>query len=359
MKGRCAVTNILGMTKEEIAALSCLSGQPGYRALQIYGWACRGVDVPGMTDIPALLREKLSENGICVRLPEIRKKLVSRMDGTAKYLFAMNDGELVESVLMKYNHGNTVCVSPQAGCRMGCRFCASTLGGLSRNLAANEILGQVMAVSADCGERISNVVMMGIGEPLDNFDNTVSFLHMLNSPDILGIGYRHVSVSTCGVVPGIKKLAEEDLPVTLSVSLHSPDDGQRSRLMPVNRKWGVNELLDACRDYFGKTGRRISFEYTLIAGETDGPENARRLAARLRERLGGMPLHVNLIPLNPVAERRLTPPDGSEAERFRAELEKLGINGTVRRRLGPDINASCGQLRHAAGNSNETEETSC
>ena len=353
------MTNILGMKREEIASLGCLSDQPGYRADQVYGWACRGVDVPGMSDLPASLRERLISSGICVRLPEIRKKLVSKIDGTAKYLFAMADGELVESVLMKYRHGNTVCVSSQAGCRMGCRFCASTLGGLSRNLEASEILGQVMAVSADSGERISNVVIMGIGEPLDNYDNAIAFLHMLNSSDILGIGYRHVSVSTCGVVPGIKKLAEEDLPVTLSVSLHSPDDSRRSRLMPVNRRWGVDELLDTCGDYFRKTGRRISFEYTLIAGETDGSENARRLAAKLRERLGNMPVHVNLIPLNPVAERRLSPTGSAGAEAFRAELEKLGINGTVRRRLGPDINASCGQLRHGADRKEDERKTIC
>ncbi len=349
--------NILGMTKEQIAALPCFDGVPAYRAAQVYGWACRGVDVSGMTDLPLSFREKLTEDGICVRFPEIRRKLVSKIDGTVKYLFAMRDGELVESVLMKYRHGNTVCVSSQAGCRMGCRFCASTLGGLSRNLEANEILGQVMAVSRDSGERVSNVVLMGIGEPLDNFENVVSFLHMLNSPDITNIGYRHVSVSTCGLVPGIRRLADEDLPVTLSVSLHSPDDEKRSRLMPVNRKWGVNELLDACRGYFNKTGRRISFEYTLIAGETDGAENAVRLAGKLREKLGGMPLHVNLIPLNPVAERHLMPPDGKAASEFRQELERLGINATVRRRLGPDINASCGQLRHGA--EAVREETQC
>ena len=253
----------------EICEITASLGYPAFRAKQIYGWAMKGPPVDEMSNLPAELRKKLTDSGCFVFLPEIKKKLVSAIDGTVKYLFALRDGQLIESVVMKYEHGNTICVSSQAGCRMGCRFCASTLRGLERNLTASEILGQVIAARNDTGERISNIVMMGIGEPLDNYDNVIKFLHLVNSPDGLNIGYRHISLSTCGVVPGIKMLAEEDLPITLSISLHNILTEERKQIRPVTAKWSVEELLAACREYFAKTGRRISFEYTLISGEND------------------------------------------------------------------------------------------
>ena len=325
----------------EICEITASLGYPAFRAKQIYGWAMKGTPVDEMSNLPAELRKKLTDSGCFVFLPEIKKKLVSAIDGTVKYLFALRDGQLIESVVMKYEHGNTICVSSQAGCRMGCRFCASTLRGLERNLTASEILGQVIAARNDTGERISNIVMMGIGEPLDNYGNVIKFLHLVNSPDGLNIGYRHISLSTCGVVPGIKMLAEEDLPITLSISLHNIITEERKQIMPVTAKWSVEELLAACREYFAKTGRRISFEYTLISGENDSEMHAERLA------MGhGTPVHVNLIPLNDVSERSFRR-SGKEAVRaFQNRLISLGVNATVRRRLGPDINASCGQLRY-------------
>ena len=331
----------------EICEITASLGYPAFRAKQIYGWAMKGTPVDEMSNLPAELRKKLTDSGCFVFLPEIKKKLVSAIDGTVKYLFALRDGQLIESVVMKYEHGNTICVSSQAGCRMGCRFCASTLRGLVRNLTASEILGQVIAARNDTGERISNIVMMGIGEPLDNYDNVIKFLHLVNSPDGLNIGYRHISLSTCGVVPGIKMLAEEDLPITLSISLHNIITEERKQIMPVTAKWSVEELLAACREYFAKTGRRISFEYTLISGENDSEMHAERLAKGLISAMGrGTPVHVNLIPLNDVSERSFRR-SGKEAVRaFQNRLISLGVNATVRRRLGPDINASCGQLRY-------------
>ncbi len=331
----------------EICEITASLGYPAFRAKQIYGWAMKGTPVDEMSNLPAELRKKLTDSGCFVFLPEIKKKLVSAIDGTVKYLFALRDGQLIESVVMKYEHGNTICVSSQAGCRMGCRFCASTLRGLERNLTASEILGQVIAVRNDTRERISNIVMMGIGEPLDNYDNVIKFLHLVNSPDGLNIGYRHISLSTCGVVPGIKMLAEEDLPITLSISLHNIITEERKQIMPVTAKWSVEELLAACREYFAKTGRRISFEYTLISGENDSEMHAERLAKGLISAMGhGTPVHVNLIPLNDVSERSFRR-SGKEAVRaFQNRLISLGVNATVRRRLGPDINASCGQLRY-------------
>ena len=267
------------------------------------------------------------------------------LDGTVKYLMEMNDGEKIESVFMKYEHGNTVCVSCQAGCRMGCTFCASTLRGRTRNLTASEILGQIVVIGRDTGEKVGGIVMMGIGEPFDNYDNAMRFLRLVSSPDGLNIGLRHISVSTCGVVPGILRLAEEGLPVTLSLSLHSADNERRSRLMPINKKYPLEEVLSACRTYFEKTGRRVSFEYTLIAGENDSAEDAKRLSAVLKKYMGKNPLHVNLILLNSVDETGYSAPQREMANRFKEQLLSLGVNATIRRKLGSDINASCGQLR--------------
>ena len=252
---------------------------------------------------------------------------------------------------MKYRHGNTICMSSQVGCRMGCKFCASTIGGKVRDLIPGELLGQVIAAQRDMGERISNIVMMGIGEPLDNYDNVVKFLRLVAHPEGLNIGYRHISLSTCGVVTGIRKLMEEDLPITLSISLHAPDDATRSSIMPVNNRWGVDELLSACKSYYDKTGRRLSFEYTLIAGKNDTAEGAAALAnvlnRHLRTRTTTMPIHVNLIPVNEVEETGFTRSSDEAVKAFASALEKRGIRATIRRKLGADINASCGQLRRA------------
>ncbi len=312
-----------------------------FRAKQIFSWLMKGAsDFSEMSNISARQREVLCES-CYIALPKIHTKYVSKLDGTVKYLFELYDGEYIESVFMRYKHGNTVCISTQVGCRMGCSFCASTLAGLSRNLTPSEMLGQILAAQKDTGERVSNIVMMGIGEPLDNYDNSIKFLRLVNDPDGINIGYRHISLSTCGVVPGIYKLAAEDMPITLSVSLHAPTQEYRESIMPVARKWSIDELLSACRDYIGTTGRRISFEYAMISGVNDSEECARTLAAALR----GMLCHVNLIPLNDVKERNYKRSGTVTIEKFVRVLEKSGITATVRRRLGSDINASCGQLR--------------
>ncbi len=337
--------DLLSLTGEEIQDLVAEIGFPAFRARQLRSWVVKGTPLSEMHNLPAAFRDALAEKGCFVRLPSIRQKLVSRIDGTVKYLFALRDGQLIESVVMRYRHGSTICVSSQAGCRMGCRFCASTLRGLERNLTPSEILGQIMAAQIDLSERISNVVMMGIGEPLDNYDNVVKFLRLVNAADGLAIGYRHISLSTCGLADRIRQLSLEDIPLTLSVSLHNIRTEERRAIMPVTNKWSVEELLDACREYFARTGRRISFEYTLIAGENDAPSQAADLARGLRSRLGDMPIHVNLIPLNPVSERSFRKSDAGAVAAFQKQLRSLGLNATVRRRLGPDINASCGQLR--------------
>ncbi len=312
-----------------------------FRAKQIFSWLMKGVgDFSEMTNISAKQREALSES-CYIALPKIHQKFVSQIDGTVKYLFELYDGERIESVFMRYKHGNTICISTQAGCRMGCTFCASTLAGLSRHLTPSEMLGQILAAQNDTGERISNIVMMGIGEPLDNYDNSIKFLRLVNCPDGINIGYRHISLSTCGVVPGIYKLAQENMPITLSVSLHAPTQEYRESIMPVARKWDINELIKACRDYIKVTGRRISFEYTMIDSVNDSEECARTLAGLL----SGMLCHVNLIPLNDVKERSFKKSNAKSIQNFAAILEKSGITATVRRRLGSDINASCGQLR--------------
>jgi 23S rRNA (adenine2503-C2)-methyltransferase len=280
----------------------------------------------------------------------VEEKYVSMIDGTVKYLFKLHDGACIESVLMKYKHGNTICISSQVGCRMGCKFCASTIGGRDRDLLPSELLGQIIAAELDSGERISNIVMMGIGEPLDNYDNVIKFLKLVNHPDGINIGYRHISLSTCGVVPKIRALAEVDIPITLSISLHAATDEKRSEIMPVNNKWKIAELLSACVDYYKVTGRRISFEYTLILGKNDTDADARELANLLKNafRGTGAPIHVNLIRVNEVKETGFKKGSDESAHAFAATLEKLGVVATVRRRLGADVNAACGQLRRKA-----------
>ncbi|MBQ7384869.1 MAG: 23S rRNA (adenine(2503)-C(2))-methyltransferase RlmN [Clostridia bacterium] len=342
--------DLLSLDLPELQQLLLSLGEPKYRAEQLFVQMHRGISPEDMTNIGKALKQKLSEVAY-FHLPSIEKKLVSAIDGTVKYLFAMRDGNCVESVVMKYKHGNTICISSQVGCRMGCAFCASTIGGKVRDLLPSELLGQIIAAQNDGGERISNVVMMGIGEPLDNYDNVMKFLRLVGDEKGLNIGYRHISLSTCGVVDKIKRLAEENFPITLSISLHASDDETRSSIMPINKKWNIDALLDACRDYFAKTGRRISFEYTLIAGKHDSVAAATRLAEllnrRLRTRSETMPIHVNLIPVNEVSESGFTHSGKDAVDKFAATLNKKGIRATVRRKLGADINASCGQLRRA------------
>lgn len=337
------------MTEGELIDFFISLGEPKFRAKQVFPRLHAGTPLSEMTNLPKALREKLAEITLDT-LPKVEERLVSRIDGTVKYLFRLHDGECIESVFMRYKHGNTLCISSQVGCLMGCKFCASTIGGKVRNLLPSELLGQIITASVDTGERVSNIVMMGIGEPLDNFDNVVRFLELVNHPDGLNIGYRHISLSTCGVVPGIYKLAEVDLPITLSISLHASNDEKRSAIMPVNKKWHIDELLTACVDYYNKTGRRISFEYTLINGKNDTADDARELAALLRGafRGTGAPIHVNLIRVNEVEETEFKEGSTDSANRFASLLNDLGVVATVRRRLGADINAACGQLRRAS-----------
>ncbi len=324
-------------------------GEKKFRASQIYKWLHSGVtSFDEMTDISKKFRDKLSEVSYVSTL-EIERKLVSKIDGTVKYLFRLPDGNCIESVVMRYHHGLTICISSQVGCRMGCRFCASTIGGLYRSLSAGEILNQVIFAQKDLGERISNIVLMGIGEPLDNYDNVVKFLKNVNNEKGLNIGLRHITLSTCGLVPGIYKLAEENLPITLTISLHAPNDEIRSTIMPINNKYKTDELLKACKEYQKQTGRRLSFEYSLIKGVNDSRENALELASKIKP-LGA---HINLIPVNNVEERNFKKGSKSEINAFLKCLTDCGVNATIRRELGADISASCGQLRKKAANITE------
>lgn len=329
------------MTEAEIKAAFSELSLPAYRARQVYLWLHQGAEsFEEMSNLPKTLRESLC-NIFLISGVKIKKRLESRVDDTVKYLYELYDGECIESVLMKYHHGYSVCISSQVGCRMGCSFCASGIDGLFRNLSASEMLAQVMMAGKDNGVRISNVVMMGMGEPLDNFDNTVRFLKLVSEPSGLNIGLRHISVSTCGVVPRIYDLMERGLPITLSISLHAPNDEIRSRIMKINRAYPIDTLLRACKDYIRATGRRISFEYALIDGVNDTDQCAAELAAKLK----GMLCHVNLIPANPVKENAYSRPNEKKVQHFCELLRNKGINTTVRRTLGADINASCGQLR--------------
>ena len=326
---------------DELSAYLNELGEPKFRAKQIFSWLHKGVkDYDDMTNISKATREKLRKNTYVSTL-KIREKYVSKLDGTVKYLFELPDKNCIESVVMRYHHGLTICISSQVGCRMGCRFCASTIGGLYRSLTVGEILNQVIFAQKDMGERISNIVIMGIGEPLDNYDNIVKFLHNVNNENGINIGYRHITLSSCGVVSGIYKLAEEKLPITLTISLHAPNDKIRDTIMPINHKWNISELMKACKVYADTTGRRISFEYSLIHGVNDSIENAKELA-RLIKPLHG---HVNLIPVNKVEERDFHKGSAQDIRVFCDTLISLGINATVRRELGSDISASCGQLR--------------
>lgn len=335
------MTHIKSMTLPEMAALLKEMGQPAFRAKQIYTWLHKGVrSYEEMTNIPQNLRAALAQSHP-IQAPEVVRKQTSQRDGTIKYLWRLRDGNCVETVLMRYHYGNTVCISTEVGCRMGCAFCASTLGGLVRRLEPFEMLDQVLFTQVDSGLPVSHIVLMGIGEPLDNFDNVMRFLELVNSAEGMNISMRHISLSTCGLVPKIDALAEKKLQLTLSVSLHAPSDEIRNTIMPVNKAYPSEELLAACRRYYASTNRRISFEYAMIDGVNDREEDARLLIKRLK----GLPAHMNLIPLNHVEESPLKPSTRAAVARFQKILEDGGIPATVRRTLGGDIDASCGQLR--------------
>lgn len=338
--------DIKSMFPEELAEMLKDMGEPSYRAKQVFKWLHSGVNsFDEMTNISKVLREKLVEN-CYISKATIEKKLISSYDDTEKYLFSFEDGETVESVLMKYHHGYTACISTQVGCKMGCTFCATGQGGFCRNLTASEMLSQLQSEQKDNGIRISNVVLMGMGEPLDNFDNVMRFLKLVSHDEGMNIGMRHISLSTCGIVPRIYELADKRLQLTLSVSLHAPNDEIRSRTMPINRKYGVDELLKACRYYSDNTGRRISFEYAMIDGVNDSDACARELGGRLK----GIIAHVNLIPVNAVGGTGYHKSKKERMDSFIKILEGFGITATIRRTLGSDINASCGQLRRQSLN---------
>lgn len=334
--------NLKSMTLPELSALLKQMGQPAFRAKQLYGWLHRGVrSYEEMTNLPGALRAELAEK-YPIHAPTVLRRQESQKDGTIKYLWQLSDGNCVETVLMRYHYGNTVCISTEVGCRMGCAFCASTLNGCVRSLSAAEMLGQVHCANrliAD--DHISNIVLMGSGEPLDNYDNVTRFLRLVSHPDGLNIGLRHISLSTCGLVPQMKRFAREGLPVTLSLSLHAPNDIIRRQLMPVANAFAMEDVLDACRYYIEQTGRRVIFEYALVDQLNSRPEHAAELAQRLR----GMQCHVNVIPLNSVEEKALRGADEAAIERFMQELERRHISVTRRREMGDDIDGACGQLR--------------
>lgn len=336
------MTDLKSMTLEEMTGFLRELGEPAFRAKQVFSWLHKGAtSFEEMTNLSKALREKLAS--LCfITAPTVLRKQTDPVDGTAKYLWRLADGNCVESVLMRYRHGNTVCVSSQVGCAMGCAFCASTLGGRVRNLTPAEILDQVLFTQIDSGATVSNIVLMGIGEPLDNFENVLTFLALVNHPDGMNIGMRHISLSTCGLTDKIDKLAQHGLQLTLSVSLHAPDDATRSKIMPVNRSVGVEKLMETCRRYFEATGRRVSYEYAMIDGVNDADWQVDLLAGLLKD----VPGHVNLIPLNEVAESPLKP--SRRVREFQKRLESHGVTVTVRRKLGGNIDASCGQLRRKA-----------
>jgi len=333
--------NIKSMTLPELTAALKELGQPAFRGKQVYTWLHKGVrSYEEMTNLPKALRDSLAEQ-YPIHPPEVVRKQESQKDGTIKYLWKLADGNCVETVLMRYHYGNTVCISTEVGCAMGCAFCASTIGGLVRRLEPYEMLDEVLFTQIDSGLPVSRVVLMGIGEPLDNFDNVMRFLELVNSEEGMNISMRHISLSTCGLVPKIDKLAEKKLQISLAISLHGPNNEIRSKVMPVNKAYPIEELLEACRRYYDATSRRIHFEYAMIDGVNDSEENAKELLRRLR----GLPAHFNLIPLNHVEESPLRPSSKAAVARFQKTLEDGGITATVRRTLGSDIDASCGQLR--------------
>ena len=328
------------MTLQELTNYISEKGYPRFRAKQIYDWCHVKMvrDVEEMKNLPKEMREWIREDWVAL---EVVSRFESKVDGTNKFVFRLEDGNVIESVFMPYKHGNSVCISSQAGCRMGCRFCASTLMGLSRNLTASEMLDQIYAISYIMGERISNVVVMGTGEPLDNYDNLCRFIRLLTNEDGMHISQRNVTVSSCGLVPEIYRLADEQFTITFALSLHAPNDEKRKVLMPIANRYSIAEVMEACKYYFQKTGRRITFEYSLVAGQNDSVEDANQLI-RL---LSGFPCHVNLIPVNPIKEREFKRSDDNSLQKFKLLLEKNAINVTIRRGMGKDIDAACGQLR--------------
>ena len=339
------MTDIKSMTIDELKELMTQIGEKPFRAKQIYSWLHEHLvtSYDEMANLPKSLKQKLADYPITAL--ETLDVQISKVDGTRKYLFRLADGNMIESVLMRYKYGNSVCISSQAGCRMGCRFCASTIGGLTRNLLPSEMLDQIYRIQTSIGERISNVVVMGTGDLL-------RFIHILTEDGGIHISQRNLTVSTCGLVPKIYELAEEKLQMTLAVSLHAPNDEKRRELMPIANKYSIDELLAACRNYFDKTGRRITFEYSLVAGVNDSKENAQELAGRLK----GLNCHVNLIPVNPVRERSFVRSTREAVENFKINLEKCGINGTIRREMGSDIDGACGQLRKRYMEKTESEK---
>ena len=334
--------DIKSLTLEELTAEMALIGEKSFRAAQIYQWMHEKLadSFEEMSNLPKTLREKLAQNYsyTCHQTVEMK---VSQIDGTRKYLFGLSDGNLIESVLMRYEHGNSVCISSQVGCRMGCRFCASTLDGLERNLTASEMLDQIYRIQKSLGERVSNVVVMGSGEPMDNYDNLIRFIHLLSDSHGLHISQRNITVSTCGIVPRMRQLAQEGLQITLALSLHAPNDEVRKTLMPIANAYRLKDVLDACRYYFHKTGRRVTFEYSLVQGVNDNLQEAQALTTLLKDMHG----HVNLIPVNPIKERDFIQSDRKAIQSFKNYLEKNGINVTIRREMGRDIDGACGQLR--------------
>ena len=334
--------NLGDLTKEQLKEYIVKSSESAFRAQQIFKWVHSGIEsTDEMTNIPLSLRQKLNED-FEFFLPTVYKKLVSKIDGTVKYLFKLSDGNIIESVVMDYHHGKSICISSQVGCRMGCSFCASTLHGLERNLTPFEIEGQILRTQKDLGEKISSVVIMGIGEPFDNYDNIITFLKNINDESGVNLGYRHITLSTCGLADKIRDFADEGIPINLAISLHAPNDDVRKNLMPVAKAYSMEKLMAACDYYFEKTHRRITFEYALVKNKNASEEEAKALARILK----GKNCHVNLIPVNPVTERDNVRTNEKETRNFQKTLEKLGINATIRRELGSDINASCGQLRN-------------
>ena len=335
------MNHLKSMTAAEIGQVLKELGQPAFRAKQVFSWLHKGVkSYEQMSNLPKALRDTLEEK-YPLHIPKVVRRQESKKDGTIKFLWQLADGNCVETVLMRYHYGNTVCISTEVGCRMGCAFCASTIGGLVRKLEPYEILDQVLFTQVESGQPISHIVLMGIGEPLDNFDNVMRFLELVNSPDGMNISMRHISLSTCGLVPMIDKLAEKKLQISLAISLHGPNDEIRNQIMPVNKAYPIDELLSACHRYYAATSRRIHFEYAMIDGLNDRECDAKELLRRLK----GLQAHVNMIPLNHVEESPLKPSSRQAVQCFQKILEEGGISATVRRTLGGDIDASCGQLR--------------
>ena len=333
--------DVKSMYIDELTEWVKKQGEPQFRAKQLYEWMHKKYagSTDDMTNIPKKLREKIDNDGFVSIVEETRQ--TSKSDGTIKFLFRLGDGQMIESVFMKYNYGNSICISSQAGCRMGCRFCASTIGGLVRNLTASEMLEQVYAAMRITGDRISNIVVMGTGEPLDNYDNLIRFIKIISDEAGYNISQRNITVSSCGIVPRIYDLADENLTITFALSLHAPTDIERKELMPIASRYSLAETIDACKAYFDKTGRRITFEYSLVKGKNDSIEHAEKLAGLLH----GINCHVNLIPINPVRERDFEQSDNDSVQKFKLALEKKSINGTIRKSMGSDIDAACGQLR--------------